>query len=103
MFVSFIMGTAKERAGPYAGAPPRAPGAPKLPALELSTLLDHEPLDNVGPLDKIMAKLTTMGTNQATKADIAGLETKEELHSEIEESKKWETGKFATKQDHDNL
>ena len=50
-----------------------------------------------------MAKLTTMETNQATKIDVAGLATKEELHTKIAESKKWASGQFATKEDHNNL
>ena len=90
-----------ERAGPYTGAPTTKP--PKPPALAVPSSEPAESLDDGGPLDKIMAKLTTMETNQATKTDIEGLATKAEVSEKIEASKAWATSTFATKEAHDNL
>ena len=96
-----------DRPGPYSGAPtarpPLPPGATKPPPLDLPPSGPEETLDNGGPLDKIMAKLTTMEGNQATKTDIEGLATKAEMNEKIEQSKEWAKDTFATKEAHDNL
>ena len=78
--------------------PPATNVSSQKPApLDLPPSGPEETLDNGGPLDKIMAKLTTMETNQATKTDIEGLATEAEMNEKIE------ANKFATKEAQDDL